>query len=801
MIKRILAIVVLAVAIQFIGAQTSSAAPVVGFNPGMIVDDATFTNKNSMSPSEIQTFLNSKLASCDTYGQQNSEFGGPDLNGDGRVQRWEYAKNKYGQDTFPCLKDYTEGGKSSAQIIYDAGQEFSINPQILIVLLQKEQSLVTDSWPLSVQYRTATGYACPDNGTCATEYHGLTNQLRWSARMFRAIMNDSPTWYTPYELGNNKVFFNPGPYDNANDRYYGRFGNRADIEYCGNTIVNIQNRATQALYNYTPYQPNQSSLNAGWGNGDLCGAYGNRNFYLYMNEWFGGWLLSTVDDSKLYIRGANGTYYQIMEYAQLQALGIAYLKTYTTTSSYLSSLTSAGPLTSAVMFNSIGDVYAIDSGKLKYHSAATYNAYGRPALSNLAAGLDGGVIPRASQDMTTVLAVHNVGNLYAASDGEKHYLSSFAYNTLGYAATPTNWMSQYFVDHIPNGYPLLQAGSIVKTSDTGAYFVVNSNRTSKRPLETRLGASLKFGVYTDTSTVLNKLATNSAAAVNLFVKDALGKLYILDGAGTSKILLSPSVLASINKTDSNFTLADNTFLDKFPTKVANSSAILVDINGDGRIYKVESNGELVWIQTGEDFTKLGYTYSQVVTISSDTVGQVFVNNGRSLLLPGTFYDSGDGIVMYLDGNSIGHRVPTADLFADDFNRSWSSVRKVSTVTKNFYTTGAVLSNLAKDSTGGEWIISHNKKHKVATNLIPHYDPGSIALTIDQSILDSIPTSIAATRFIRINNDARVYYVENGTKFPLGSVTAFSSRGGTDWNMVVSISPSAASTLATGQILN
>src|SRR5690606_8182666 len=40
------------------------------------------------------------------------------------------------------------------------------------------------------------------------------------------------------------------------------------------------------LYNYTPYQPNAAALSAGWGTAP-CGAYGNRNFYLYFTGWFG----------------------------------------------------------------------------------------------------------------------------------------------------------------------------------------------------------------------------------------------------------------------------------------------------------------------------------------------------------------------------------------------------------------------------------------------------------------------------------------------------------------------------------
>jgi hypothetical protein len=85
--------------------------------------------------------------------------------------------------------------------------------------------------------------------------------------MFRAILNNSPTWYTPYILGNNYIQYSP---DGS----------------CGGSNVNILNRATQALYNYTPYQPSNAALDADWGTVN-CGAYGNRNFYLYFSSWFG----------------------------------------------------------------------------------------------------------------------------------------------------------------------------------------------------------------------------------------------------------------------------------------------------------------------------------------------------------------------------------------------------------------------------------------------------------------------------------------------------------------------------------
>lgn len=238
--------------------QKASAAPVSGWNAGRIIEDWMMTASNTMSKDQIQLFLNSKVPTCDTYGTKPSEFGG------GTRRQWAEARGY--SPPYTCLKDYTENGRSAAQIIYDTAQEFTINPQVLIVLLQKEQSLVTDTWPTPNQYRTAAGYGCPDTAACDTQYYGFTNQVRWAARMYRAIMNSSPTWYTPYTLGENYIRYSP-------------------TSSCGGSVVNIQNRATQALYNYTPYQPNPDTLAAGWGTA-YCGAYGNRNFYLYFNDWF-----------------------------------------------------------------------------------------------------------------------------------------------------------------------------------------------------------------------------------------------------------------------------------------------------------------------------------------------------------------------------------------------------------------------------------------------------------------------------------------------------------------------------------
>ena len=238
------------------------------FDPGNIIDNVTMSSQNTMTFYQIQDFINGKMPACDTNGTQPaSDYGRPDLT------HAQYAALRGWQSPpYICLKNFTENGLTPAQIIYNAAQAKHINPQVLLVTLQKESSLITDTWPLNSQYRTAMGYGCPDSGpnnsaNCNSNYFGFTNQINWAATLYRAVLDQSPTWYSPYVVGSNYIQWNPQ-------------------SSCGGSTVNIQNLATAALYDYTPYQPNQAALNAGWGQGDGCSSYGNRNFYLYYNAWF-----------------------------------------------------------------------------------------------------------------------------------------------------------------------------------------------------------------------------------------------------------------------------------------------------------------------------------------------------------------------------------------------------------------------------------------------------------------------------------------------------------------------------------
>ena len=241
---------------QKVNNKDAEAANLAAFDAGYIISDYQMGNYTSMSEAQIQNFLKSKNG-CNDYNTGKTGNNVGHLS-ESAPYSWHVAGGHY-----VCMADENFNGESAAHIIWQAAQDYRINPQVIIVLLQKEQGLITDTFPNSVQYRSATGYGCPDTAACSTQYYGFKNQVRNAAAMFRSVLDGG---WTNYPVGNNYVKYNP---------------NAA----CGGSVVNIRNRATSALYRYTPYQPNAAVLAGG---GDGCSAYGNKNFYQYFEDWFGG---------------------------------------------------------------------------------------------------------------------------------------------------------------------------------------------------------------------------------------------------------------------------------------------------------------------------------------------------------------------------------------------------------------------------------------------------------------------------------------------------------------------------------
>ena len=236
----------------------AAAADNSRFDPGYIISDAIFFDSTTMSAADVQAFLSAKGAGCV-----------PASDGTRCLKDYRQDTTTRPADS-SCPQQYTGApDETAAEIITKVARACGINPRVLIVLLQKEQSLVTRRTAgTALIYQKATGFGCPDTAACDSRYYGFFNQVYSAASRFQ-FYADNPTRFG-HRVNNpdQQVRYHP------------------DIA-CGSSRVLIRNQATAGLYNYTPYQPNAAALAAGYGLGDSCSSYGNRNFWAYFSDWFG----------------------------------------------------------------------------------------------------------------------------------------------------------------------------------------------------------------------------------------------------------------------------------------------------------------------------------------------------------------------------------------------------------------------------------------------------------------------------------------------------------------------------------
>ncbi len=227
------------------------------FDAGNIISDAVFYDASSMTDEQIQAFLAAQGGSC------AGAFCVKNLRVDVPAQL---------ADEF-CSALPGGTGLTAAAVLGMVSRACGVNPQVMLVTLEKESGLLDRSGPSASSYDAAWGWHCPDTGpggtaNCDPAYAGFVNQAYGMAKQW------------------SRYRVHPEQY-----RY--RAGETVDILWnvvesgCGGAPVTIANTATASLYNYTPYQPNPASLAAYPGVGDACSAYGNRNFFFLFNRYFG----------------------------------------------------------------------------------------------------------------------------------------------------------------------------------------------------------------------------------------------------------------------------------------------------------------------------------------------------------------------------------------------------------------------------------------------------------------------------------------------------------------------------------
>ena len=228
-----------------------------GFDAGNIISDAVFYNTGAMTVEQIRQFVLTQGEGCTgAYCLKNLRVSTPSQPADRYCAAYQGGTNE-----------------DVAAILLRVSVACGINPQVMLVTLQKESALLSRTDVSASTYNAAWGWHCPDTGpggsaNCDPAYAGFFNQAYGMAKQ-----------WSRYKLDPEKYNYHAGQTVNI-------LWNVAESG-CGSAPVTIANQATASLYIYTPYQPNQASLAAYPGVGDACSAYGNRNFFYLFRKYFG----------------------------------------------------------------------------------------------------------------------------------------------------------------------------------------------------------------------------------------------------------------------------------------------------------------------------------------------------------------------------------------------------------------------------------------------------------------------------------------------------------------------------------
>jgi hypothetical protein len=285
-------------------------------------------------------------------------------------------------------------------------------------MLQKEQGLVTYTYPSATRYARAMGQGCPDTAGCDPQYAGFFYQVYYAARQLQLYVEGRWfTWYAPGKTWN--ILYHP-----------------TASRGCGSSPVYIQNAATSALYYYTPYQPNAAALRAGYGEGDYCSSYGNRNFYNYFKDWFGSptgpYVVRSTSSEPMYLVVGN-TKYHIQTADDLNTFTSRFGPFRLASQEVVDGLSSGGPATRAVRDPRTGVIALLepDGTRHRFRSVDSMAVFGYP--TSVATDMPASLIDAFSTGAEVSGVFRPTGQpdvFYLVDGGRRHVYDQTALNPL-----------------------------------------------------------------------------------------------------------------------------------------------------------------------------------------------------------------------------------------------------------------------------------------------------------------------------------------------------------------------------------
>lgn len=736
LLAAILAVALIAPVLAVSQAPTrAEAASAADFNPGNIISDAQFYNSNTMSVAQVQAFLNSKVPTCRS----------------GYVCLKDYrADSSYQPERAAGCAAYPgPANQSAAEIIWLVSSLCGINPQVMLVLLEKEQGLVSSTSPTSGIYRKATGFGCPDTAVCDSVYYGFFNQVYNAAYQYKKYQA-TPSGRNFQAGRTNTIQWHP---DAA----------------CGSSQVYIENQATAGLYNYTPYRPNSAALGNMYGTGDGCSTYGNRNFFRIFTDWFGntqggGDFARTESNSTIYLLSGT-TKYAVPSMDVLNGLG-ALGPFRIVSQSYLDSFSTSSLLASTLVRDAgTGDISLVQSGaRHRFTSCELVTSYGFScgAAINLSPAQ---LAKLPSGGEMTKFFVVNDGTVYMLSPGGRTAITAWETvislngGTVPYIAT----MSAQAAAALPVVQAVLNPMSLAKSSSSATVFFIDGlNR--KLPIAS-FGLAGEFGATGFKTVPQSQLDAYSTGPALTQTVRCDGKAYFA-AAGSLRELAQGADASGLPVTDLS---ADS--CARLPRGETIAGALFVISPDSSTVYGVKA-GTARGVPTWTTLLALNDgSAPQIVWISQDARSAIPL---ASPYLPGASLvrSPGDATIYFVAGAT--RKIPvgsftTTSAFGID---SWSYATDASLAT---YTAAAGSLTRVVRCGSTDYFAAGDRIYPLAGG-VTH---GMAVTDLTGGTCAVLPQGGGAPLehvFVKTSDNNTVYVIEAGARRPIGS-----------WNQIMTIS--------------
>ncbi len=728
--KRLLYFGIILIVVVAFGLSFVSHASADSFNQNRIIDDSIFDNANSMSASQIDSWLNSNFpSSCIST---HNGFSSPDPIGYNPSQGFLYG-----------------GNVSGGQVVYDAAQAYGINPQVLLATLQKESSVVSGDASYHCAYiNTAMGYGCPDSGSCPTNpatMSGFSKQVIHAAWLFKFGEQRSE--------GNTGWAVIKGGWNNSDDPptcYGGPMTQGTLSRGCGQaatyfdgyttidgTAVHMDDGATAALYWYTPHFS------------------GNQHFFSIFTSWFGPTTNSSLyyaviqdpSANALYLQTSAGKYY-LPSYDIMHDWGLDTLPVQQVSQTYFNSLPTHGWV-GHLLSDDWGNLFVVENQKLHwvrqsdYLSLLNLNASDAVQSLGLTRAIPSGTwLGRFAQDSS-----QPNGQIYLLDKGQKHPIpdANMLYEWR-YTSDQLTTLSTSYLSSLATGSSVTQYAATGSTK-----YVVDSGRKlffSNSDVQNAYYGSSSSVSY-DSST-LAFLPTNAATVFG--VNSTNGQWFMLEGG--NKHYISSADLAQL------WGKAASTPLSGL------SPAFLSNLTDRGNLaYVVQTaSPSQYWVVDGAKHYIATSPVAQA-WLAHGASPPVYSNQSLDLLTRGadattTINAAGSPYTYTMDEGTKHYLMSSAAKSA------WGgSIMSTSSQLVNKIPEGAFVNYLAKDGAGQAYLAMNNVKYTIDPTYNDAWGVNSATPVLSDSTLDRYSTSGSTLQaFIKIGSTS--YIMSGGNKIPI-----------------------------------